>query len=264
MLTQHIYIQFNFFFMQFKVPVVPVRSGLLKLPKNIKKYENIDITSQIEYLNEEGKVIHEKTKVENRDVALLDAGKYSYYRYKAAPPEENNEDSKNNEQNETQDSKDNTEDYETFIASKYLFFLLDLPSLSNWQIVFAYTEFRSIPLAVRLFFHVPIVLTGLIIFVILLTIEPEISKNRIQKEIDKLPVYRYDQRSIGKHKNCIVCLDDFENDEEIRILGCSHCFHKRCIDTWLISSLKCPMCRKSISDLAETRAYESYQTYYFV
>lgn len=41
-----------------------------------------------------------------------------------------------------------------------------------------------------------------------------------------------------------VCLEDYEEDEDIRILNCRHCFHQPCVDTWLSTGANtCPACR---------------------
>ncbi|XP_041015230.1 RING-H2 finger protein ATL52-like [Juglans microcarpa x Juglans regia] len=46
---------------------------------------------------------------------------------------------------------------------------------------------------------------------------------------------------------CSVCLNEFEEDETLRLLPkCSHAFHVPCIDTWLRSHTNCPMCRAPI------------------
>lgn len=46
---------------------------------------------------------------------------------------------------------------------------------------------------------------------------------------------------------CSVCLNEFQEDETIRLLPkCSHAFHLPCIDTWLRSHTNCPMCRAPI------------------
>ncbi|KAF8427770.1 hypothetical protein EV426DRAFT_367095 [Tirmania nivea] len=43
---------------------------------------------------------------------------------------------------------------------------------------------------------------------------------------------------------CPVCLEDFEEDQEVRILPCSHSFHTDCIDPWLLNVAgSCPLCR---------------------
>jgi len=47
-------------------------------------------------------------------------------------------------------------------------------------------------------------------------------------------------------KECSICLEKFKKNEECYILKCSHCYHKNCIETWLIRSKNCPMCRLEI------------------
>jgi hypothetical protein len=46
------------------------------------------------------------------------------------------------------------------------------------------------------------------------------------------------------YKTCSICIDDYEEESEIRQLNCSHIFHITCIDPWLLKeSYKCPLCR---------------------
>ncbi|KAL6641918.1 hypothetical protein ACP70R_020099 [Stipagrostis hirtigluma subsp. patula] len=44
-------------------------------------------------------------------------------------------------------------------------------------------------------------------------------------------------------QDCAVCLDGFEEGDEIRTMPCSHHFHQFCIYTWLSSCGACPCCR---------------------
>jgi hypothetical protein len=51
---------------------------------------------------------------------------------------------------------------------------------------------------------------------------------------------------------CAICLDPFKDGDELRNLNCSHCFHKNCVDIWLLGTLSadlqlngtCPTCRQ--------------------
>ncbi|CAI2166883.1 9592_t:CDS:2 [Funneliformis geosporum] len=44
---------------------------------------------------------------------------------------------------------------------------------------------------------------------------------------------------------CSICLESYEDGEDLRHLWCSHHFHKNCVDEWLRLNKKCPMCSSS-------------------
>jgi len=39
---------------------------------------------------------------------------------------------------------------------------------------------------------------------------------------------------------CVVCLEDFQEGEEIARLPCGHSFHEECVSQWLLSHDRCP------------------------
>ncbi len=53
--------------------------------------------------------------------------------------------------------------------------------------------------------------------------------------------------------SCIICMEDYELQDEIRKLGCGHFYHHACIDTWLERSRICPYCRQPIADAHDLR-----------
>lgn len=55
-------------------------------------------------------------------------------------------------------------------------------------------------------------------------------------------------RSVGlEGEICCVCLSKLREDEDIRVLYCSHKFHKACVDRWFNTCKKtCPICRFSM------------------
>jgi len=48
---------------------------------------------------------------------------------------------------------------------------------------------------------------------------------------------------------CAVCLSDFAKGDNLRRLPCGHHFHKRCCDTWLLRSKRCPLCMRGIDEV---------------
>lgn len=48
--------------------------------------------------------------------------------------------------------------------------------------------------------------------------------------------------------DCSICLASYQPDDVVRILPCSHSYHKGCIDVWLQQSILCPMCKQSLDD----------------
>ncbi|KAI8822232.1 uncharacterized protein EV422DRAFT_422015 [Fimicolochytrium jonesii] len=46
-------------------------------------------------------------------------------------------------------------------------------------------------------------------------------------------------------EKCMICLSPYEADDEIRVMGCRHGFHKPCLDQWLTQYVNsCPLCRE--------------------
>ncbi|RIA91371.1 hypothetical protein C1645_767485 [Glomus cerebriforme] len=52
---------------------------------------------------------------------------------------------------------------------------------------------------------------------------------------------------------CSICLESYEDGDELRHLWCSHHFHKNCVDEWLKLNKKCPMCREDVEEMAAER-----------
>ncbi|KAG0263142.1 hypothetical protein BG011_009244 [Mortierella polycephala] len=46
---------------------------------------------------------------------------------------------------------------------------------------------------------------------------------------------------------CSICLCEYEDLDTLRLLPCSHDFHKDCVDEWLRLKRTCPLCKQDIS-----------------
>ena len=49
---------------------------------------------------------------------------------------------------------------------------------------------------------------------------------------------------------CCICLANYENNDELRELPCSHLFHKDCVDKWLKINALCPLCKSEAGETA--------------
>ena len=82
------------------------------------------------------------------------------------------------------------------------------------------------------------------------------SENKYKKNsmsnLKKLDIKPY-RRCTEQQLECCICCEDIKQTQYIRELNCNHRFHKKCIDKWLISSMKCkehvncPVCRTVIN-----------------
>ena len=46
---------------------------------------------------------------------------------------------------------------------------------------------------------------------------------------------------------CAICLEDYEEGDQLRILPCNHAFHAKCVDPWLLKNKRnCPVCKRKI------------------
>lgn len=70
-----------------------------------------------------------------------------------------------------------------------------------------------------------------------------------QQQLNSMPVvtYKTDLIADADHRDCSMCLNDFEEGDLLRRLPCSaaqpHYFHVKCIDPWLLIKPECPNCR---------------------
>ncbi|KAG0704818.1 hypothetical protein DFH29DRAFT_909952 [Suillus ampliporus] len=80
---------------------------------------------------------------------------------------------------------------------------------------------------------------------------PTVSKEEIDKsgleviKADSLEEYAKEGRvATNCVDRCLICLDDYVLNENLRVLSCKHAFHQSCVDKWLQTGRNnCPACR---------------------
>jgi len=62
-------------------------------------------------------------------------------------------------------------------------------------------------------------------------------------------VMRYKTRQ-GDRPVCAICLESYNEEDELRVLPCMHSYHRSCTDQWLLKGrLDCPLCRQRVSEV---------------
>ncbi|XP_076005534.1 E3 ubiquitin-protein ligase ARK2C isoform X2 [Genypterus blacodes] len=78
------------------------------------------------------------------------------------------------------------------------------------------------------------------------TIERFTFPHKYKKRIPQDLKMCLDDEELDTDEKCTICLSMLEDGEDVRRLPCMHLFHQACVDQWLATSRKCPICRVDI------------------
>ncbi|KAL8198735.1 UNVERIFIED_CONTAM: E3 ubiquitin-protein ligase rnf43, partial [Gekko kuhli] len=105
------------------------------------------------------------------------------------------------------------------------------------------------------------VLVIVLIFIVRSRCQPSRIQTNIQEEtlraINQLATRRYQARcrqaptgdsasTCSSAPVCAICLEEFSEGQELRIITCFHEFHRWCVDPWLQQHQTCPLCMFNI------------------
>ena len=76
-----------------------------------------------------------------------------------------------------------------------------------------------------------------------------------KRTIQSLPAVTYEEKAFknvdSESKKCTICLDHYEDGNEVKYLWCLHRFHTNCVDQWLDKHSNCPVCKKDYTESDE-------------
>lgn len=65
-----------------------------------------------------------------------------------------------------------------------------------------------------------------------------------QEEYDQIPCQTYGTLTEALGTQCIICGDDYKEEDWVKVTPCHHLLHDECLKPWLLKeSKKCPVCR---------------------
>ncbi|CAG8793488.1 20297_t:CDS:2 [Cetraspora pellucida] len=92
--------------------------------------------------------------------------------------------------------------------------------------------------------------TVIIIFVyVLLRVRQRQRHQQSFGTVDYFPtkIFYSSKRKENEPQECVVCLEDYNDGDKLRILPCKHEFHVECIDSFLTTRKNiCPICKRTV------------------
>ncbi|GFQ95720.1 hypothetical protein TNCT_101161 [Trichonephila clavata] len=73
-------------------------------------------------------------------------------------------------------------------------------------------------------------------------------------------IKRLSEPNSNKTIQCSICLDTSRR-RKLKTLQCSHVFHEKCIDHWLLTKKNCPVCREPSQKPKSAGALRGYEEY---
>mmetsp|Transcript_53820 Transcript_53820/g.61667 ORF Transcript_53820/g.61667 Transcript_53820/m.61667 type:complete len:316 (+) Transcript_53820:835-1782(+) len=78
-------------------------------------------------------------------------------------------------------------------------------------------------------------------------IRPDTRKIRAEKTVRRMESVIIETPDNDPSLQCVICLEFFVTNENVRVTLCQHSFHESCLKHWLLNHKNCPNCRAKIT-----------------
>lgn len=132
----------------------------------------------------------------------------------------------------------------------------------GWAITHSYTFEKKFAFLIRVYWSYHDLLRYLVPFVVVVGVcfsvmvaamvvkcirdkRREMRRRLTKRNLKQIPTKKYVKGE--DPETCPICLDDFEDNEKLRVLLCGHAYHCKCIDPWLLKTRRvCPICKRKV------------------
>jgi hypothetical protein len=82
-------------------------------------------------------------------------------------------------------------------------------------------------------------------------------QQKVENVIRNLPKFKIDKKYLNNlekfgeeyAKKCVICMENYKENDEVETLPCFHIFHKNCIEQWFNNNNNnCPICKNDITN----------------
>lgn len=71
--------------------------------------------------------------------------------------------------------------------------------------------------------------------------------------VDAIPIRKFTKKLWEEATRCNICLVEYEDGDQVKVLPCHHEYHVACVDKWLKEIHRvCPLCRSNVCEIGST------------